>query len=54
MDLLLAVVALVIITLFIVAALALYFSDELREYLAAKTKELRALTELIKKEKENA
>ena len=39
----------VCVTLSIVACLALVFSDELIEYLKAKTEELKAMTELIRR-----
>ncbi len=52
MLLLIGVVAVLLIAMFTVITLAVLFSEEISAYLKAKTEELKAMTEILRKERE--
>ena len=47
------VIAVLILVLCFVAGMAVYFAEDISEYLQAKTEELEAMTEVLRKEKED-
>ena len=47
------VLAVLILVICFVAGMAVYFAEDISAYLQAKTKELKAMTEVIRKEKES-
>ena len=47
------VIAVLILVLCFVAGMAVYFAKDISAYLQAKTEELKAMTELLRKEKEH-
>ena len=47
------VIALLILLLGFVACMAIFFADDISAYFHAKTEELEAMTEILRKEKDN-
>ena len=47
------VIAVLILLLSFIAGMAVFFADDISAYLRAKTEELEAMTEILRKEKED-